>query len=162
MQGNDVFEMFPEFSNVVHIFAAIPATSYSAERSYSASDRLKPYLLLIMGQEAHMIDSLERIFSLIRWPMSVHRMTLVPIWLFRKHLGNLREFFGQMARRPPWQKTARTPMARFETHYLTAYNLFASEPRPPADRICLKFKIATTIWPKERRSFFQMIEEHQT
>ena len=42
--------------------------------------------------------------------MSVHSMTLVSLRLFRKNLGNLLEFFGQMVRRPPWQKNARTPM----------------------------------------------------
>ena len=42
--------------------------------------------------------------------MSVHRMTLVSFRLFRKNLGNLQEFFGQMVRRPPWQKSARPPM----------------------------------------------------
>ena len=30
--------------------------------------------------------------------------------LFRKNLGNLRDFFGQMVYRPPWQKISRTPM----------------------------------------------------
>ena len=39
-----------------------------------------------------------------------HRMTLVSFRLFRKNLGNLREFFGQMVHRPPWQKNARTLM----------------------------------------------------
>ena len=42
--------------------------------------------------------------------MLVHGMTLVSFGLFRKNLGNLREFFGQMVHRPPWQKIARTPM----------------------------------------------------
>ena len=31
-------------------------------------------------------------------------MTLVSFRLFRKHLGNLREFFGQMVDRPPGKK----------------------------------------------------------
>ena len=31
--------------------------------------------------------------------------------LFRKNLGNLREFFGQMVYRPFWQKIARTSMS---------------------------------------------------
>ena len=35
---------------------------------------------------------------------------LVSFLVFRKNLGNLREFFGQMVYRPPWQKIARTPM----------------------------------------------------
>ena len=35
---------------------------------------------------------------------------LVSFPLFRKNLGNLREFFGQIVYRPPWQKIARTPM----------------------------------------------------
>ncbi len=42
--------------------------------------------------------------------MLVHRMTLISSRPFRKNLGNLREFFGQMSHRPPWQKIARTPM----------------------------------------------------
>ena len=35
---------------------------------------------------------------------------LVSFPLFLKNLGNLREFFGQIVYRPPWQKIARTPM----------------------------------------------------
>ena len=42
---------------------------------------------------------------------SYARMALVSFLLFCKNLGNLREFFGQMVYRPPWQKIARTPMA---------------------------------------------------
>ena len=37
-------------------------------------------------------------------------MALVSFRLFRKNLGNLQEFFGQMDYRSPWQKIARTPM----------------------------------------------------
>ena len=37
-------------------------------------------------------------------------MALVSFRLFRKNLGHLREFFGQMVYRPPWQKISRTPM----------------------------------------------------
>ena len=36
MHENDLFNMFPEFSNAVHIFAVIPATLCSAERSFIA------------------------------------------------------------------------------------------------------------------------------
>ena len=43
-------------------------------------------------------------------PTLLHRMALVSFLLFRKNLGNLREFFGQMVYRPPWPKIARTPM----------------------------------------------------
>ena len=43
-------------------------------------------------------------------PTLLHRMALVSCLLFRKNLGKLREFFGQMVYRPPWQKIARTPM----------------------------------------------------
>ena len=43
-------------------------------------------------------------------PRLLHRMDLVSFLIFRENLGNLREFFGQMVYRPPWQKTARTPM----------------------------------------------------
>ena len=35
---------------------------------------------------------------------------LVSFLLFREKLGNLREFFGQIVYRPPWQNIARTPM----------------------------------------------------
>ena len=37
-------------------------------------------------------------------------MALVSFRLFCKNLGHLREFFGQMVYRPPWQKISRTPM----------------------------------------------------
>ena len=39
-------------------------------------------------------------------------MALISFRLFRKNLGNLRDFFGQMGYRPPWQKNSRTPMRR--------------------------------------------------
>ena len=35
-------------------------------------------------------------FHFVCRPMLVHRMTLISFRLFRKTLGNLREFFGQM------------------------------------------------------------------
>ena len=41
----------------------------------------------------------------------LHHMALVSFRLFCKNLGNLQDFFGQMAYRPPWQKIARTPMS---------------------------------------------------
>ena len=41
MQENDLFDIFPEFSKVVHILAVIPAISCSAERSFRASRRMK-------------------------------------------------------------------------------------------------------------------------
>ena len=37
-------------------------------------------------------------------------MALISFRLFRKNLGNLRDVFGQMVYRPPWQKISRTPM----------------------------------------------------
>ena len=46
LQGNDLFGIFPEFSNAVHILTAIPATSCSAEKSYSGLHKLKTYLLI--------------------------------------------------------------------------------------------------------------------
>ena len=49
-------------------------------------------------------------------------MALISFRLFRKNLGNLRGFFGQMVYRPPWQKISRTPMLRTSPHYLNAWN----------------------------------------
>ena len=53
MYENDLFGMFPEFSNVAHILAVIyiPATSCSVERSFSALRGLKTYLRSTMGQQ---------------------------------------------------------------------------------------------------------------
>ena len=51
MQENDLFDIFPEFSKVAHILAVIPATSCSAERSFSALRRMKTYLRSPMGQQ---------------------------------------------------------------------------------------------------------------
>ena len=36
MHENDLFDIFAEFSKVVHILSVIPAPSCSAERSFSA------------------------------------------------------------------------------------------------------------------------------
>ena len=41
VQENDLFDILPEFAKVVHIVTVIPATSYSAERSFSALRRMK-------------------------------------------------------------------------------------------------------------------------
>ena len=48
-------------------------------------------------------------------PILLHRMALVSVRLFRKNLGNLQEFFGQMVYNPPppRPKVARTPMGQF-------------------------------------------------
>ena len=43
MHQNDLFDMFPVFSNAVHILRVIPATFCCAERSLSALRRLKTY-----------------------------------------------------------------------------------------------------------------------
>ena len=51
MHDNDLFDIFPEFSKVVHIFAVIPATSCLSERSFSALHRLKTYLRTTIGQQ---------------------------------------------------------------------------------------------------------------
>ena len=45
-------------------------------------------------------------------PILLHRMALVSFRLFRKNLGYLQEFFGQMVNPPP-EKIARTPMSQF-------------------------------------------------
>ena len=44
MHENDLFDMFSEFSYLVHIPAVMPATSRSAQRSFIALRRLKTYL----------------------------------------------------------------------------------------------------------------------
>ena len=44
-------------------------------------------------------------------------MALISFRLFRKNLGNLRDFFGQMIYRPPWQKISRTPMQIIEQYW---------------------------------------------
>ena len=43
--------MMPDFSKALRILSVIPATSCSAERSFSSLRRLKTYLRNTMGQE---------------------------------------------------------------------------------------------------------------
>ena len=50
LNENSLYEMTPEFSKVASILAVIPATSCSAERSFSGLRRLKTYLRSTMGQ----------------------------------------------------------------------------------------------------------------
>ena len=51
MFENDVHEVLPLVYKVFSILATIPATSCSAERSFSALRRLKTYLRSTMGQK---------------------------------------------------------------------------------------------------------------
>ena len=51
MHENDLLDIFPEFSKVVHILAVRPCTSCLAERSFSTLRRLRSYLRSTMGQK---------------------------------------------------------------------------------------------------------------
>ena len=55
------------------------------------------------------VTVLSHLHMLVR-PTLLNRMAVVSFLLFRKNLGNLREFFGQIFYRPPWQKISLTPM----------------------------------------------------
>ena len=48
--------------------------------------------------------------SYARTALCCCNMALISFRLFRKHLGNLRVFFGQMVYRPPWPKSSHTRM----------------------------------------------------
>ena len=50
LQSNNLFTTLPHFSNLVKVFASIPATSCSAERSFSCLRCLNTYLRSTMGQ----------------------------------------------------------------------------------------------------------------
>ena len=49
--ANDVLSMIPHLAKAIQIYAVIPATSCSAERSFSSLRRLKTYLRNTMGQK---------------------------------------------------------------------------------------------------------------
>ena len=49
MLENDLLDIFPDFSKVVHILAVMPALSCSVERSLSVLRRLKTYLAAPWG-----------------------------------------------------------------------------------------------------------------
>ena len=70
MHENDLFDIFPEFSKVVHILAVILATSRSAERSFSALRRLKTYLRSTMGQQRVSNIALINILKLVNYSCS--------------------------------------------------------------------------------------------
>ena len=63
-------------------------------------------------------EKLYRATFIRHYGLSCCNMALVSFRLFCKNLGHMREFFGQMVYRPPWQKISRTPM-----HY-HCYDLF--------------------------------------
>ena len=56
-------------------------------------------------------------------------MALVSFRLFCKNLGHLREFFGQMVYRPPWQKIPRTPMVSTDISRLRQTSWTNMQPR---------------------------------
>ena len=61
MHENDLFDMSPVFSNVVHICGVVPATCCCAERSFSALCRLKTY------RSAAPWDNNESVTSSVTW-----------------------------------------------------------------------------------------------
>ena len=66
LYDNDHLTFLPHFSKVVRIFNTIPATSCSAERSFSALRRLKTYIRSTMGQDrlSHLaLLSIERAYA---------------------------------------------------------------------------------------------------
>ena len=54
-------------------------------------------------------------------------MALISFRLFRKNLGNLRDVFGQMVYRPPWQEISRTPMLIDHRNDATKCSILCSE-----------------------------------
>ena len=58
MNENDLSDMFPVLYKVVHILGVIPATLYSAERSFSASRRLKTHLHSTIGNNVSVTSHL--------------------------------------------------------------------------------------------------------
>ena len=55
-------------------------------------------------------EKLYRATSICQYGLCCCNRVLVSFRLFHKNLCNLRDFFGQMVNRPPWQKISRTPM----------------------------------------------------
>ena len=92
MHENALFDIFPEFSKVVHILAVIPATSCSAERSFSALRRLKTYLRSTMGQQRVsniVLINIDRAYA----NSVVHNDTYRTIDIFGRRNGRDRCFF---------------------------------------------------------------------
>ena len=55
-------------------------------------------------------EKLYRATFICQYSLCCYNMALVSFRMFRKKLGNLQEFFGQMVYRPLAKKIARTPM----------------------------------------------------
>ena len=87
-------------------------------------------------------------------------MALISFRLFRKNLSKLRDFFGQMVYRPPWQKISRTPMLKYE-RFVQVSGLcgpqFLSYLPKRFMHLCtalygdaiLKYRFGPPIWPPE-------------
>ena len=58
-------------------------------------------------------------------------VALISFRLFRKNLGNLKDFFGQMVYRPPWQKNFPYAYALWGGTYLYGYKGVTTAPPPP-------------------------------
>ena len=79
---------------------------------YLQPSKWQRQLFLLTCFWAHLIDSCVRNIYFTCRPMSIYRMTLVSLRLFRNNLGNLQEFFGRVVHSLPLprQKMAPTPM----------------------------------------------------
>ena len=66
--------------------------------------------------------------SYARTAYVVVMMALISFRLFRKNLGNLKDFFGQMVYRPPWQKNFPYAYALWGGTYLYGYKGVTTSP----------------------------------
>ena len=90
-------------------------------------------------------EKLYRATFIRQYDLCCCNMALVSFRLFRKNLGHLREFFGQMVYRPPWQKISRTPMhvdacyAGYESVWLCDFHMVLTG---------MWSRGWTAVWPK--------------
>ena len=101
----------PSYARTAYMFLACVASvsNQVTERKLEREQPPPPPSFLFFCFRPNFLDEHAR-KRLLRRLICCFNMALISFRLFRKNLGNLPDFFGQMVYRPPWQKNSRTPM----------------------------------------------------
>ena len=82
---------------------------------------------------------------------------LLSFRLFRKNLGNLQDFLGQMVYRPPWQKNSHTPMSEILPGLLLSKTKFQKNIFLSISMQSRKKKLRSKTFPFQAAGGFQML-----
>ena len=103
-----------------NVIATLMVTNFHLNTTDVASFQMFVYGDVVYAQTCYSDpEKLNRATFICQDGLCCCNMALISFRLFRKNLGNLPVFFGQMVYRPPWQNISRTPMYHYTLKVLS-------------------------------------------